>query len=39
VLHVLGGRVGELEVFDAVKGEGAAVALDGLAGLTEPTVS
>ncbi|TFV75370.1 hypothetical protein E4P40_19435 [Blastococcus sp. CT_GayMR20] len=39
VLHLLGGRVGELEVFDAVKGEGAAVALDGLAGLTEPTVS
>lgn len=39
MLHLLGGRVGELEVFDAVKGEGAAVALDGLAGLTEPTVS
>ena len=39
VLHVLGGRVGELEVFDAVKGEGDAVALDGPAGLTEPTVT
>jgi hypothetical protein len=39
VLHVPGGRVGELEVFDAVKGEGAAVALDRLAELTEPTVS
>ena len=38
VLHILAGRVSELEVFDAVKGEGAAVALDGLAGLTEPTV-
>ncbi len=39
VLHVIGGRVGELEVFDAVKGEGAAVVLDQLLRLTKPTVS
>lgn len=38
-LHVMGGHVGELEVFDTVNGEDAFVALDGLATLTEPTVS
>ena len=39
VLHVMGGRVGELEIFDTVNGEGAAVSLAGLANLTAPTVN
>ena len=39
VLHVFNGRVGELEIFDSVNGEGAAIPLTGLHGLTEPTVS
>ncbi|RFU23214.1 hypothetical protein D0Z06_00760 [Geodermatophilus marinus] len=37
VLHVMGGRAGELEVSDVVTGAGAAGALDHLARLTEPT--
>ena len=39
VLHVFNGRVGELEIFDSVNGEGAAILLTGLHGLTEPTLS
>ncbi|WP_141242927.1 hypothetical protein [Geodermatophilus obscurus] len=39
VLHVTHGRVGELEVFDAVEGVGVAVTLSDLTDLTEPTVS
>ncbi len=37
VLHVMGGRVGELEIFDGVKGEGTAVDVAGLTRLTTPT--
>jgi hypothetical protein len=39
VLHVFNGRVGELEIFDSVNGEGVAIPLTGLHGITEPTVS
>lgn len=39
VLHLMSGRVRELEVFDVVKGEGSTVALDQLDRLTQPTVS
>lgn len=38
VLHVMKGRVGELEVFDVTGGEGVAVPLTGLTSLAEPTV-
>ena len=38
VLHVLAGRVRELEVFDGKGGEGVAVELARLTGLTEITV-
>ena len=39
VLHVFNGRVGELEIFDSVNGEGTATPSTGLHGLTKPTVS
>jgi hypothetical protein len=39
VLHVIAGSVAELEIFDAVNGEGAAVALDGLTELATPTLN
>ncbi len=39
VLHVFNGRVGELEIFDSVNGDGAATPLTGLRGMTEPAVS
>ena len=39
VLHVFNGRVGELEIFDSVNGEGAAIPLTELRGMTNPTVS
>lgn len=39
VLHVFKGRIGELEIFDSVNGEGAAIPLTELRGMTKPTVS
>jgi hypothetical protein len=39
VLHLVHGRVHELEVFDTVGGEGVAAPLDDLTELTTPTVS
>ena len=38
VLHVLAGRVAELEVFSPLEGAGVAVPLTGLTELTTPTV-
>ncbi|MGY1855280.1 hypothetical protein [Modestobacter sp. SYSU DS0290] len=38
VLHVLGGRLGELEVFDAHSGEGVAVDPAAVTGLSHPAV-
>lgn len=38
VLHVMVGRVGELEVFDSLAGEGNAVDVSGLTRLTSPVL-
>ncbi len=38
VLHVVGGRVHELEVFDPLAGEGVPVALEDLTGVRAPEV-
>ncbi len=39
VLHVIAGRVAELEIFDSVQGEGAAVDLGVLSSLTIPSIN
>ncbi|MGX5656929.1 hypothetical protein ACWKWC_19305 [Geodermatophilus nigrescens] len=39
VLHVSGGRAAELEIFDSIRGEGAAVELGSLISLTTPSIN